>query len=172
MSGEWENRGQSQGGDRPTERRDKRAAGLSPALDARDSPRFPDVFILDNVVETGSPDVWQSIVDRVRAGGGVLVLAGPDFQPGQSIGKVLNGTVGRPQAGTFTPELTAEGGVLPWWGASRAQGHNGRDAIDLAGVPPFTGLRPLNPDGVVWLDAQENRVPLVVAGKAGKGTPP
>ncbi|GEM_PF-602542 len=169
ISGEWEDRGQSPG-----------------ALVARDSPRFPDVFILDDIVETGSPEVWQSIADRVRAGAGALVLAGPDFQPGQSVGKVLNGTVGRPQTGTFTPELTAEGGVLPWWGALRAQGHDSRDIIDLGGVPPFTGLRPLNladsragtgdspragtvPDGAVWLVAQENNAPLMVAGKAGKG---
>jgi len=136
-----------------------------------------DVFILDNVVETGSPEVWQSIAERVQAGAGVLVLAGPDFQPGQSVGKVLSGTVGRPQTGTFTPELTAEGGVLPWFS---------RDAIDLASVPPFVGLRALNiagsptgtgdspragtvPDGAVWLVAQENNGPLMVAGKAGKG---
>jgi hypothetical protein len=98
------------------------------------------------------------------------VLAGPNFQPGQSIGKVLNGTVGRAQAGTFTPELTAEGGVLPWFD---------RDTIDLGIVPPFVGLRPLSPianrqspianDLAVWLVARENSAPLLAAGKAGKG---
>ena len=129
-----------------------------------------DVFILDDVVETGSPAVWQSVADRVQAGAGALVLAGPDFQPGQSIGRVVNGVVGRAQAGTFTPELTAAGGVLPWFD---------RDTIDLGGVPPFVGLRPLNPianrqsptanDLAVWLVAQENNVPFVLAGKAGKG---
>jgi hypothetical protein len=132
-----------------------------------------DVFILDNVVETGSPEVWQSIADGVRAGAGALVLAGSDFQPGQSVGKVLNGTVDRQQTGTFTPELTAEGGVLPWFS---------RDAIDLASVPPFNGSRPLaglnpiaNPKSpiakgmAVWLVAQENKMPLMLAGKAGKG---
>jgi hypothetical protein len=72
--------------------------------------------------------------------------------------------------GSFTPELTPEGGLLPWFS---------RDVIDLAGVPPFVGLRPLNPivnrqspianDLAVWLVAQANSVPLVLAGKAGKG---
>jgi hypothetical protein len=140
------------------------------APDARDSPHFPDVFILDDIVETGSPDVWQSIAERVQAGAGALVLAGPDLLPGQSIGKVLNVAVGRVQTGTFTPELTAEGGVLPWFG---------HDVFDVGSVPPFTGLRPLNfgdsphagtfPDRAVWLVAQENNLPLLVAGKAGKG---
>jgi len=133
-----------------------------------------DVYILDNVVETGSPEVWRTIADGVRAGAGALVLAGPDFQPGQSVGKVLNGTVGRAQTGTFTPELTAEGGVLPWFDG---------DAIDIARVPPFVGLRPLAGLGhdpnlrtnsvmsrhQVWLVAQENKAPLMVAGKTGKG---
>jgi hypothetical protein len=129
-----------------------------------------DVFILDDVVETGSPEVWQSVADRVQAGAGVLVLAGPDFQPGQSMGKVLNGTVGRAQAGTYTPELTAEGGVLPWFD---------RDTIDLGGVPPFAGVRllartpeppnPGTPSSAIWLVAQENNVQLMVAGKASKG---
>jgi len=76
--------------------------------------------------------------------------------------------------GSFTPELTTEGGVLPWFD---------RDTIDLGGVPPFVGLRPLaglghDPnlltDSVmsrrqVWLVAQENNVQLMVAGKAGEG---
>ena len=141
-----------------------------------------DVFILDDIVETGSPDVWLSIADRVRAGTGVLLLAGPDFQPGQSVGKLLSGAVGRVQSGAFTPELTAAGGVLPWFD---------RDTIDLGSVPPFAGVRPLNPGDsrtgtgdspragtvpsgkasalVAWLVTQENSIPLVLAGKAGKG---
>jgi hypothetical protein len=137
-----------------------------------------DLFIFDDVVETGSPDVWQSIAERVQAGAGALVLAGPDFQPGQGIGMLLNGTIGRVQTGTFTPELTAEGGVLPWFD---------RDTINLGDVPPFTGLRSpaglrhdpnprtdsvmsrRGPAPAVWLIAQENNVPLVVAEKAGRG---
>jgi hypothetical protein len=143
-----------------------------------------DVFILDDVVETGGPEVWQSIADRVRAGAGMLVLAGPDFQPGQSIGGVLSGVGGRGSGvggemkGSFTPELTAEGGVLPWFD---------REAIDLGAVPPFAEVRPMNvaggptgtgdslragtvPERAVWLVAQENSsIPLVLAGKAGKG---
>ena len=141
-------------------------------------PDSVDVFILDNVVESESPGAWQSIIDRVEAGAGALVLAGPDFQPGQNIGKVI-GMVGPRQAGSFTPELTAEGGVLPWWGGLRAQSQSGTEAAGLSSVPPFVGLRPLNPRDtahalrasgpVVWLAAQENNAPLVVAEKAGKG---
>ncbi len=138
----------------------------------------PDVYILDDVVETGSPEVWQSIAGKVRAGAGVLVLAGPDFQPGQSIEEILRGSVGRAQTGSFAPELTAEGGLLPWWSASSPQSRAGSDAIDLGSVPPFTGLRPLtiaerqSPSvslPAAWLVARENQVPLLVAGKAGKG---
>ena len=127
------------------------------------APDHADVFILDDVVETGSPDVWQSIAAGVQAGAGVLILAGPDFQPGPGIGKVMNGTVGRVQTGTFTPGLTAEGKLLPWFGTG---------VIDLSTVPPFTGVRPLSVSGgtpVTWLAAQESQVPLLIAGKAGKG---
>ncbi|MCX6841366.1 MAG: hypothetical protein NTX53_03655, partial [candidate division WOR-3 bacterium] len=122
-----------------------------------------DVFILDNVVETGNPDAWQSIAARVEAGAGAMVLAGPDFQPGPNIGKLLNGAVGRAQAGSFTPDLTDEGRLLPWFG-------NG--VVDLGTVPPFVGARPLSVSGgtpTVWLVAQENRVPLLVAEKYGRG---
>ena len=127
------------------------------------APDHADVFILDNVVETGSPEVWQSIAAGVQAGAGVLILAGPDFQPGLSIGKVMNGTVGRAQTGTFTPELTAEGRLLPWFGT---------EVIDLSSVPPFAGVRPLSVSGgtpVTWLAAQESQVPLLITEKAGKG---
>jgi len=131
----------------------------------------PDVYVLDDVVETGSPDVWQSIAGRVRAGASALVLAGPEFQPGKNIGEILNGSAGRTQTGSFTPELTAEGGLLPWWGAAGAPNQVASDVVDLSRVPPFTGLRPL--DGVnrpmAWLVAQENQAPLLVAGEAGRG---
>jgi hypothetical protein len=128
-------------------------------------PDRADVFILDNVVETGSPDAWQAIAAAVQAGAGVLALAGPDFQPGPSIGKVVNGTVGRVQAGSFTPDLTAEGRLLPWFGT---------EVIDLGTVPPFTGVRPLSSPPVanhqvIWLVARESKVPLLVAAKYGKG---
>jgi hypothetical protein len=138
----------------------------------------PDVYILDDVVETGNPELWQSIAGRVRAGAGVLVIAGPEFQPGQSIEEVLRGSVGRAQTGSLTPELTAEGGLLPWWSASSPQSRAGSDAIDLGSVPPFAGLRPLSTAerqspsanrAATWLVARENQVPLLVAGKAGKG---
>jgi hypothetical protein len=151
--------------------------GDSPHAGTVPLPDRVDVFILDNVAETGSPDVWQAIADRVQAGAGILILAGPDFQPGPSIGKVMNGTVGRAQAGSFTPELTTEGGFLPWFS---------REAIDLGSVPPFVGVCPLNPGDrptdtgdsphsgtvpapVAWLVSQESKGPLLVAAKYGKG---
>ncbi|MBN2465566.1 hypothetical protein JXD38_08090, partial [candidate division WOR-3 bacterium] len=149
--------------------------GQSPGARASDSarysPRFPDVYILDDVVETGSPEVWQSIANRVRGGAGVLVLAGPEFQPGKSIGELLNGSVGRAQMGSFTPELAAEGRLLPWWVASSSQGQVGSDVVDLSSVRPFAGLKQLetaNRPGI-WLVSQENSAPLMIAGKAGKG---
>ncbi|HTW90506.1 MAG TPA: hypothetical protein VMH22_02220 [bacterium] len=146
-----------------------------------------DVFILDDVVESGSPDVWQSIADRVQSGAGILVLAGPDFQPGPIISRVINGTIGPAQAGSFTPELTAEGRVLPWFIAG---------SIDFTRVPPFVGVKPVGianrrspaanrtalgynsnssaesnhiPRPTVWLASQENNLPLMVAEKAGTG---
>ncbi len=124
-----------------------------------------DVFILDDIVENGSPEVWQSIAAAVQDGAGALVLAGPDFQPGASVAKLLGGAVGQAQSGTFTPELTPAGGVLPWFS---------RDSTDLAAVPPFTGLRPLvgsghDPNLQVWLVAQENKLLLMTAEKSGRG---
>ena len=137
--------------------------GDSPRAGTVPLPDRVDVFILDNVVETGSPDAWQSIASRVEAGAGALVLAGPDFQPGPSISKLLRGAVGRPQTGSFVPELTTEGGFLPWFA---------REVIDLGSVPPFAGVRPLSVSGgtpTVWLAAQESQVPLLVAEKYGRG---
>jgi len=161
-------------------------AGLGTRSESADGfghvPARVGVFILDNVAESGSPEVWQSIADQVEAGAGALVLAGPDFQPGQSISKVMGATVGRAQTGPLTPELTVEGRLLPWFDA---------EAVDLGSVPPFAGVRPLSGLGhdpypqtesvmsrrsprsrtapTVWLAAQENGVPLVMAGRAGKG---
>ena len=161
--------------------------GAAASDSLRDSPRFPghvpavDVYLLDDVVETGSPEVWKAIADRVQAGAGALVLAGPDFQPGANISRLVNGTLGRAQTGTFTPELTAEGALLPWWGAARDFGESGTgsEAFDLGRVPPFAGQRGLGHDPnlrdsvmsrrTAWLVAQENKSPLVIAGKAGKG---
>ena len=145
------------------------SGAMSDERGALNAERFPDVFILDDVVETGSPEVWQSIAAGVQAGAGALVIAGPDFQPGASIAKLLGSTVEQARAGTFTPELAPAGVVLPWFS---------RDSTDLAAVPPFTGLRPL-PINVqqapiedrqgVWLIAQENKFPLMTAARWGRG---
>lgn len=135
-----------------------------------------DAFILDDVVENGSPAVWQSVADRVQAGAGVLLLAGPSFQPGPSIGGIVSGPIGRLEGGPYTPELASAGSVLPWWKPQSEAAQSGGGEVDLGRVPPFSGLRQL-PGGdssstnrwSAWLVARENGVPLLMEGKAGRG---
>jgi hypothetical protein len=120
-----------------------------------------DVFILDNVVEAGNADALKQIGEQVLAGAGLLVLAGPEFQPGPELAKVLPGKVQGTQAGPFTPEVAGEGRVMPWFGAG---------GVDLARVPPFTGARLLaGQQAGVWVVAKEKELPLVVAARAGRG---
>jgi hypothetical protein len=92
-----------------------------------------------------------------------VILAGPDFRPGSGIRRLLPGSLEQAQVGSSTPQLTSEGRILPWFDES---------VIDLAGLPPFTGVRATSLTGTrheVWLVAQENQTPLMVAARAGKG---
>jgi hypothetical protein len=117
-----------------------------------------DVFVLDNVAETGSPEFWRGLSARVLAGAGVLVLAGPGFLPGPVMDSMLGSGTSRSGEGKWTPELTSAGRMLPWF-------------ADFGRVPPFAGAR--TPDRAggasVWVRAREDGSPLILAGKNGKG---
>lgn len=124
-----------------------------------------DVLVLDGVAEV-APDasVWAAVAERVNAGAGLLVVAGPAFRAGSSLSALLPlaGEL-RMRAGTFTPQPTEAGMMLPWFQSPAA--------IDLAAVPPFAGVAggELRPGATVWLTAMETGTPLVASGRAGKG---
>lgn len=125
-----------------------------------------DVFILDGPAERQEDaGAWQAVVSRVKAGAGVLVLAGPGFQPGAVLAGLVQ-VAPAARSGTFTPELTPEARVLPWFAGS------GPGTVDITDVPPFIAVRPATPeppDASVWLTAEEGRVPLMSVWRAGKG---
>ncbi|MEO0078579.1 MAG: vWA domain-containing protein, partial [candidate division WOR-3 bacterium] len=74
-----------------------------------------DVFIIDGVVEQQSEvALWQAVLRRVRAGAGVLGLAGPEARPGpvlESLLPLAPGSAGgdKVRRGPLTPELTSAG---------------------------------------------------------------
>jgi hypothetical protein len=125
-----------------------------------------DVFILDGPAERAEDaGVWQAVVSRVKAGAGALLLAGPGFQPGAVLAGLVQVDPGA-RSGTFTPELTPEARILPWFAGS------GSGTVNIADVPPFIAVRPAKPESPnasVWLTAQAGQVPLMSVRRAGKG---
>jgi hypothetical protein len=124
--------------------------------------RRADLFIIDGAVEQPTEAaLWQMVAARVRSGAGVLVLAGPDFRPGPEIRNLVPIEPGSAQAGAFTPELAADGRILPWFAQD--------SGVDLKAVPPFTGAMSSSAAGSVWVQARENGLPLIASGRAGRG---
>ncbi len=137
----------------------KHAIELVPGKKLRkDDIGDPDVIVLDGVAETRAA-VWQEIARLVRAGTGVLVLAGPDFRAGEFVGKLIPAPVKR-HTGSFPAEPTRAGRMVGWLADN-----------DFEQLPPFAGLcEPVGAGNVeVWLTAGPDGLPLVTAGRAGKG---
>ncbi len=123
-----------------------------------------DVLILDNVAENRGDDAfWRAVKQKVEAGRGVFVIAGDNFKPGGYLSDLLPIKEPKLVSGSFSPYVNQTGenplGVLA-------------DEIDFDALPPFNGMW----QGVavssrisVWLRAQENDEPLLLAGRAGKG---
>jgi len=123
-----------------------------------------DVFLLDEVEEKpGDAIFWQQLSQMVQAGAGLFVIAGPDFKPGSELSGLLPVKDRDVKKGTFTPRAGAGAALLDWFAT---------DKIDLSAVPPFAGMvsgQPRDERTVVWLEAQENGLPLLLAGRVKKG---
>jgi len=122
-----------------------------------------NAFVVDGPVERPE-DVgfWQSVAARVRAGAGILLLAGPNFAPGPAIGSLVTVESQRSQPNGFVPEPTSVGRILPWFSTG----------IDLAQVPPFTGIRPARIDTThtaVWLADRETHTALLTSARVNRG---
>ncbi len=126
-----------------------------------------DVVIVDGVVEQQSEAaLWQAVLRRVRGGAGVLGLAGPEFKPGpvlESLLPLAPGSAGGDKLlrGPLTPELTSAGEALPWFAPG--------SGVDLGKVPPFLSALNVAGRAPAWIRARENGLPLVVAGRTGRG---
>ena len=120
-----------------------------------------DVYVLDGMYEVGTSAALSDIAQKVRQGAGALILAGPEFRPGQALAELLPGETGvRIKQGSFVPVLTSAGRVFSWLGEIR-----------FDKVPPFTVLHQSEPDedAEAWVVAGEPAVPLMESYQVGKG---
>ncbi|MGQ9708600.1 MAG: hypothetical protein ACUVUR_07000 [bacterium] len=123
-----------------------------------------DVFIIDGAEE--KPDdtlFWQRLSKRVQAGAGLFVIAGPDLRLGGVLAGLLPVKDWQIKKGVFTPRVGAGAALLDWFEPGK---------IDLSGVPPFDGLcvgQPKDEEIAVWLEVQENGLPLLLATRSKKG---
>lgn len=139
----------------------KVTGGFSSERRALDSA---DVFIVDGAEEMPrDKEFWSALRERVEKGAGVLVLAGDAFQAGEQLERLLPVKGGKLMRGEWTPASTEPGLFLPWL---RENG------VNLSSVPPFNSIwmgTVEDERATVWMTAQENQAPILVAGRTGKG---
>lgn len=123
-----------------------------------------DVYVLDNVNEpdwsTAQKDL-QYLVQRVKNGAGVLILAGPDFLPVQLVRELLPSGAGvNRKQGSFPPQLAEAGRVYSWLAGIR-----------FDRLPPFVELfEPVtNGNTEVWVNTPEIALPVIMSYRVGKG---
>ncbi len=123
-----------------------------------------DVFVVDNAAEVAQDrEFWNALRSRVEGGVGVFLLAGDGFKAGEQLEKLLPIKGGQLLRGEWTPMIAEPALFLPGLR---------EDGLNFASVPPFSGIwagTVANEQATVWMTAQENQAPLLVAGKAGKG---
>lgn len=123
-----------------------------------------DVVILDGIAESDVDDpFWQELSHRVETGLGLFVIAGPDFKSGQELTRLLPIKDLQMKNGAFTPQANSQE-ILSEWLAT--------DNIDLNIIPPFSGVfsgRLRDEKAVIWLEAIEDRTPLLVGSRIKKG---
>jgi len=122
-----------------------------------------EVFIIDNGAEQTLENLWwQRLQNNIENGAGLLVLAGPGFQPGPTLRKLIPLTNWSEQKGNWTPVKTP---------AAELIGLFEPGGIDLNELPPFSGLVSGSNTGTgeVWLEAGENGLPLIIQNRVKKG---
>ncbi|MEO0023148.1 MAG: vWA domain-containing protein, partial [candidate division WOR-3 bacterium] len=135
---------------------------LTGSLDTGKEPAG-DVYLLDGVSEKEPDRVWwQWLESQIRAGAGLLFVAGVDNAIGPVLSRMLPVSQWTVLKGSFTPVSTSDAEIA---------GIFGPGGIDFNLLPPFSTLITGVPDAgaVVWIQAGENGKPVVVAGKRGRG---
>ncbi len=141
----------------------KEVVALSGNLSIPGDPDKFRLYILDGVDGTvESENFWRGLRQRVEAGAGVLLVAGPDFKPAGELSRLMPVVEWKRLTGSFTVVT-------------------GDDRMDLAGVregkinlnelPPFALMISGKPrdDATVWLEAAENGLPLLSSMRFGLG---
>lgn len=124
------------------------------------------VYILDACAE--NEDMRRALIlieRRVRRGAGVLIVAGPGFEPGEIVSSML-GLEGSEDtdSGMFSPVVTSTGRLLPWFAMEKG--------IDFRSVPPFQKVwrgRFTPGKYEVWVESAENGAPLFLSTRYGRG---
>ncbi len=122
-----------------------------------------DVYLLDGVSEKEQDrSWWQWLESQIRAGAGLLFIAGVDNAIGPVLSRMLPVSQWTVLKGSFTPVPTGDAEIA---------GIFGPGGIDFNLLPPFSTMLTGVPDAdaVVWLQAGENGKPVMVAGKKGRG---
>ncbi|MEO0073466.1 MAG: hypothetical protein ABIK43_02235 [candidate division WOR-3 bacterium] len=125
-----------------------------------------DVYILDAITENEEMQGFLRLVERrVQQGAGVLIVAGPGFEPGEVTRRILSlGSGVDIDSGTFSPVATAAGRLLPWLDLD--------GGVDLSTVPPFHKVWTGRFDSgrhELWLEAAEKQTPLFLLARYGRG---
>ncbi|MEO0068777.1 MAG: vWA domain-containing protein [candidate division WOR-3 bacterium] len=116
-----------------------------------------DVVVLDGCTEGADNGFWERLLQRVQAGMGLLVIAGENFVAGNKLASLLPVKDLAIKKGVFTAQVNSKETYLDWFEPGK---------VDLNSVPPFTGMisgEPKDDKTLVWLEAVENGLPLLVA---------
>ncbi len=141
----------------------KEVVALSGNLSIPGDPDKFRLYILDGVDGTvESENLWRGLRQRVEAGAGVLLVAGPDFKPAGELSRLMPIVEWQRLTGSFT---TIPGDDrMDWVGMKTGE-------INPNELPPFTMMISGKPreDATVWLEAAENGLPLLVSMRFGLG---
>lgn len=122
-----------------------------------------EVFILDGVEEREEENIWwQKLRARVEAGAGLLVIAGPEFRPGEVLRPLIGLSGWSGEKGSWTPVKARDTGIFDLFEP---------ELINLDELPPFTGMvsGTITDGARVWLEAQESGKPLIIDQRVKKG---
>ncbi len=123
------------------------------------------VFIIDGGVEmVADRQFWTALLQKVEAGAGVLILAAPEFRPGEVIKNLL-------PIKEFSSSVSGFDSIWQAQITDRGRALSLFNELDINSLPPFTGFYPLTPKEKVevWLNSVERGEPLVVAYRIKRG---
>lgn len=153
-------------------RNDKRVT-VFPVLiltaDSRLAVTNGDVFIIDGMQErSADAALLEEVCQKVEAGAGAFILAGPEFSSGEKLRRLLplselrRLTPAMAAAVGFYPELTEAGQIFSWFSGYE---------IDKNSIPPLKGVLTGTPldNSTIILKVAESGEPLLAAGRVKRG---